>query len=117
MIIGTMHAIKKISWNGLVFFMIHDWCKVDCCISSIAGNELGYVSQEDWYQITGDAIRTHGGSVLLSKYENSPSKLVTSVFSDKSWKIWKFNKVPDGFWDDSTNQKHFMEWLGTNTKA
>lgn len=77
------------------------------------GGELGYKEYEDWYNISFEEIRKYGGSELLQKYYfGSPRKLVTSLYPDFNWKTWKFNKVPNGYWDKLQNQKKFMDWLG-----
>lgn len=79
----------------------------------IIGVELGYKNYEDWYNISKEDIIQHGGRVLVNKYHfGSPRKLVTSIYPNYNWKMWKFNKVPDGYWHDMKHQRNFMDWLG-----
>jgi hypothetical protein len=67
---------------------------------------------EDWYKISRDNIEKNGGSTLLSKYGNSPCKLVMALYPNHQWLVWKFEIVPKGFWEIKENQKKFMDWIG-----
>jgi hypothetical protein len=51
-----------------------------------------------------------GGSGLLSRYNGSPSLLLSSVYPDYDWLPWKFSICPRNYWNDLTNQRKFMEW-------
>jgi hypothetical protein len=62
------------------------------------GKQLGFKTMEDWYNITRKDIMDNGGATLLLKHRGSPSKLVTSVYSDHEWMIWKFQRVAKGTW-------------------
>src|SRR5688500_257370 len=55
----------------------------------------------------------HGGSSLIDKYDGSPSKLITSIYSELEWNCWQFKMIPRGLWDDTRNQQEFMNWLAT----
>lgn len=82
-----------------------------------AGVKLGYRNFEDWYKISQDDIFKHGGGPLILKhYSNSPCKLITSTYLNYDWKMWKFSKVPEGFWDQMENHERFVDWLGINYK-
>jgi hypothetical protein len=75
------------------------------------GGQLQFKHWEDWYSVTQSAIEQHGGASLLRMYDDSPPLLITSVFSEHAWLIWRFQVVPKGFWQDEKNQRKFMEWL------
>jgi hypothetical protein len=32
------------------------------------------------------------------------------MFPDYNWLPWKFEKSPQGFWENSENRKKFMNW-------
>src|SRR4051812_46748803 len=68
-------------------------------------------SMEDWYKITREDIVANGGSTLLSKYRDSPFKLITSTYPDHEWLPWKFQNVPKGYWADKSNERKFLDWL------
>jgi hypothetical protein len=51
-----------------------------------------------------------GGSFLNSKYNGSPSQLLAEIYPDYNWLPWKFGKCPQKFWDDTKNQRKFMDW-------
>lgn len=77
------------------------------------GNELGYKTLEDWYNITYDLIYTNGGSVLLSKfYSNSPLEILKKIYPQFKWLGWKFSSAPNNFWDNIENVKEYGYWLG-----
>ena len=44
------------------------------------GKQLGFKQMNDWYNITSKKIIENGGSGLLNKYGNSPSKLIMSIY-------------------------------------
>lgn len=44
------------------------------------GEKLNIKDFSDWYSITSEQIKNHGGDGLLRRYGGSPSKLLTSVF-------------------------------------
>lgn len=46
---------------------------------------------------------------LLSLYEDSHVKLLQKVFPDYDWKVWKFEHVPNKYWQSKENQKVFFE--------
>ncbi len=57
-----------------------------------------------------DIMKLGGGGLLYSVYNNSPSLLVSTVYSEYEWLPWKFTFVPQNFWNDLKNQKLFMNW-------
>src|SRR4051812_34176998 len=77
-------------------------------------DEFGLKSMEDWYNITSKHILESGGSSLLTKYSDSPSKILQTLYPNFSWKIWNFNRVPHDYWDEVENQKTFVDWLGNH---
>ena len=58
------------------------------------GEQLGYKSLEDWYQITTKIIHDKGGITLLEKYGGSPSNMVISVYNEHEWMIWRVMLIP-----------------------
>jgi len=73
--------------------------------------QLKFHHQEDWYKINAAHFRQNRGRGLLEKYDWSPSKVVTSVYSDNKWQIWRFDNVPKGYWDHKDNQLEYLNWL------
>jgi len=76
------------------------------------GEELGYTTMEDWYELTHKNLVNNYGNGLLAQYCNSPSKVVIELFPDYKWIPWKFNTAPNGFWKNRENRKKYMVWLG-----
>ena len=58
-----------------------------------------------------DLLHNHGGS-LIKNFNNSPIKLITSVYPNQNWLPWKFNQAPKGYWNDENNVKQYINWLG-----
>jgi hypothetical protein len=76
------------------------------------GKKLGYIVMDDWYKITPEDILQRKGSYLLRKYGGSPLKALQFVYPDHEWLLWRFVRVPTGFWDKEENQRKFFEWVG-----
>ncbi len=78
-------------------------------------------TEEDWYHVTYHKLFQHGGAGILQQYNNSPSKLITTLFPQYleslvlwlhrrfHWDLTKFSHVPKGFWNSLVNQRKFME--------
>jgi hypothetical protein len=73
---------------------------------SWAGKQLNIKNMSDWYHVSQKDLRSLGGSGLLSKYNSSPSLLITTVYAEHEWLPWKF---PLSSWNED-NQKKFMVW-------
>jgi hypothetical protein len=73
--------------------------------------QLGIRRTEDWYKVTGRAIRQFDGG-LLSQLGDSPVALVKDYLPDYEWKEWLFPTVPNEFWDQPLNRWRYMHWLG-----
>jgi very-short-patch-repair endonuclease len=80
------------------------------------GNVLGYTEPEQWYNISKNKIVDNHGSGMLIKHDNSPILFVKTVvkliYVDYEWLEWKFQRVPQNYWDDINNHKIYAEWLG-----
>ena len=71
-----------------------------------------FKSMDDWYNVSQKDITNCGAYGLLIKYNNSVLKLVRSSFPKHEWIVWKFNSVPNGYWNNVTHQRKFLDWLG-----
>lgn len=76
------------------------------------GKHLQFNKMEDWYKVTSTDFIKNGGKTLLNRFEGSPPKVITSVFPDHKWYMWKFGTVPMRYWEERENQKKYLEWLG-----
>jgi hypothetical protein len=47
---------------------------------------------------------------ILTRYDNSISKALKDVYPCTDWLSWKFDPLPDGYWDRIENQLDFMDW-------
>eukprot|EP01114_Cavostelium_apophysatum_P021582 TRINITY_DN7577_c0_g1_i1.p1 TRINITY_DN7577_c0_g1~~TRINITY_DN7577_c0_g1_i1.p1 ORF type:complete len:631 (-),score=127.68 TRINITY_DN7577_c0_g1_i1:279-2171(-) len=75
------------------------------------GKHLNFEKIDDWYQISREQIEEFGGAGLLQYYNGSPVALVTSLIPDHDWKMWRFKRVPNNFWQDENNVREYLRWL------
>eukprot|EP01114_Cavostelium_apophysatum_P014087 TRINITY_DN3560_c0_g1_i1.p1 TRINITY_DN3560_c0_g1~~TRINITY_DN3560_c0_g1_i1.p1 ORF type:complete len:697 (-),score=96.12 TRINITY_DN3560_c0_g1_i1:32-2122(-) len=76
--------------------------------------KLKLKSMEDWYAVTQEQIQERGGGSLLSHFQRSPGRAITSVYPDYKWNPAKFrtlNTRPRNFWSDLSNQRNFFDSL------
>eukprot|EP01118_Nematostelium_gracile_P009458 TRINITY_DN3194_c0_g2_i1.p1 TRINITY_DN3194_c0_g2~~TRINITY_DN3194_c0_g2_i1.p1 ORF type:complete len:313 (+),score=53.49 TRINITY_DN3194_c0_g2_i1:151-1089(+) len=79
--------------------------------------ELHIEKMEDWYSVTAAQIREKGGAGLLRlRYEDSPSKMITSIFKEHQWNLSEFGKRR-GIWDHQQSHKDFLDHLAQKLKV
>jgi len=76
------------------------------------GERLGYNNKDDWYGITATAIKDNYGGGLLDSFDDSPHKLLESVFPDYKLLVWLFIRAPQGIWKKADIRKEYVLWLG-----
>jgi hypothetical protein len=52
------------------------------------------------------------GARLVSKYNGSMYKLMSSVYPEYEWLPWRFVKSPHNFFVDNKNKRDFLDWAG-----
>jgi hypothetical protein len=65
---------------------------------------------EEWYKPEIPDMVRLWGFTLLEKYYGSLRRLMTSLFPEYDWHPWRFDSVPQGFWDNLENQRR-LEWI------
>ena len=45
-------------------------------------------------------------------FNGSPAQMLINLHPQHAWLPWKFNSLPKNYWDDKTNQRNYMNWLG-----
>lgn len=60
--------------------------------------ELNIKSFEDWYTVKWSTFREKGAAGILMRYKDSAIHALASIYPEHKWRIWKFERVPDGFW-------------------
>ena len=77
------------------------------------GKHLGYITWEDWYQITQQHIKDfYGGGLLIHYYNDSPVKFVMDVYPEHNWKAYKFRQCSKKYWDPISNRIEYANYLG-----
>ena len=96
--IWKFHQVPKGFWdnpqNQLDFF---NWLSQD----------LKITKWEDWYTIKLSDIKDRGGTTLMaSHFNDSIFKALKTIYPNEfNWEIWRFSKVPSGYWDNVENQR------------
>ena len=67
-------------------------------------------SFEDWGVVTNSMICEAGGRSLFTIYTTLFNALVT-VFPEKKWDVFNFQKLPAGYWESEENIIGFLERL------
>src|SRR4051794_40530017 len=80
---------------------------------------------DQWYGIQVFDIGDMGGTGMLTYYNNSMIKLLSSVypgsiftyeetyhlFTEYKWKGWLFRNVSGDFWKEKENQREYLDYL------
>lgn len=48
---------------------------------------------------------------MLKIYGESPSQAVMKIYNLHKWESWKFQRVPKGLWNDTSEVEKFLEWV------
>jgi hypothetical protein len=56
------------------------------------------------------------GAGWLKNASVSLHELLSTAYPQHEWLPWKFDQVPNYFWDDIQNQKKFLNWMGKQLK-
>jgi len=77
-------------------------------------SKLGIKKLDDWYTLRAEDVFKIGGYALINeKYGGSLVKALLAVFPEYNWQIWKFDKVPKGYWEVKENQKKYFDLLAS----
>jgi hypothetical protein len=68
------------------------------------------------YSLKKDDLFEHNIDGLSNYYKLSPIKMVTSIFPEFNWKIWKFQMTPMRYWEDDKNKIDYLKWLESEFK-
>ncbi len=69
-------------------------------------NTLNIVTPSGWDEVTSALLRKHGGGSLLQKYDNSMTRLFSTVY--RGYK-WRYSYLPRGHWNNLATQRSFMD--------
>jgi hypothetical protein len=88
------------------------------------GKQLIVKDLSDWYHVTvkvnkvteklclcfKDFFEKGGAGLLASRYNNSLSSMLASVYPEYDWLPWRFERAPKGVWEEPGSVKKFMDW-------
>ena len=73
------------------------------------GSRLGFTSREDWYNLRYKQVHdNYGGGLLAHYYNNSPSVMVRTIYTDYDFLPWKFAKAPEYLGKDEEALKEIL---------
>ena len=84
--------------------------------------ELNFTQLNDWYKMpikvrsTPTVIKPKEypklfqGDRFEKEFNASPTQLLSHAYPEHEWLPWKFEKCPNGFWNDVDNQRAFLTW-------
>jgi len=76
------------------------------------GVQLGYVRGDDWYQLTAQLVRSHGGERLLARYRNgSVAALLRDLLPELALLPWRFVNVGRRYWRSVDHRSEYVQWL------
>lgn len=75
--------------------------------------KMNVQTQDDWYRITQQHICDLGGSALLVLYNGSVLQMLRVLYPEFSWQPWRFNHVPQGYWEERKHQRQALDQLAT----
>lgn len=77
------------------------------------GHKLRFGRLHDWYRLTyEDMARRHGSGVAGVYWRSSPVCAVMECFPNYDWQEWFFIQVPRAFWQNQSNRRRYLRWLG-----
>lgn len=80
------------------------------------GIGLGIKKMEDWYKVRAADIPSES-TLLHNHYGRSLVKALMTIYPEHDWIVWKFDKVPVGYWNDMNHRRKFMDWVGSELKV
>ena len=63
------------------------------------------------YNLKKDDLFDYNIDGLSNYYKFSPIRMITSIFPEFDWKIWKFQMTPMGYWEDDNNKAEYLKWF------
>jgi len=77
------------------------------------GRKLGFQDGDidRWYKVSHKVFHDNGGSGLLALYKNSLPDLLTRVYPDHDWAIWKFERRPGQALNDPDSLKGLLAFV------
>lgn len=71
----------------------------------ILASELHIKNWKDWYGITQQHVRAHGGSKLLEHFSGSLVRMLQTFYPYYAWIPWKFHKMQHSYWENNIQQQ------------
>jgi hypothetical protein len=73
-------------------------------------NDMSIQIPDNWYNISKQTIIHHNGIQLLDCFDNV-YQMVTILYPDYDWHVWKFDHLPLEWWNNKQNQRKYLDWF------
>lgn len=111
---AVVNILSEFTWYPWKFRQLPKfwYTKMEHCLDFLSwfANEVGYKTQEDWYNINEKILLKNYGVGILSQYNFSPCEIVMNCFADKIWHPWSFKSVSRDHWKNPNNCLNFLLW-------
>ena len=78
-------------------------------------HKLNIRTMNDWYDVTRDQLLQAGATrLLMDTFSGSIVSMLLTAYPNYNWELMKFPQIPEHFWNKLTNQRKFLDWLGTH---
>jgi len=76
------------------------------------GALFGYTLLEHWFKVTANDFSEHYGDTLLRRNNGSIYQIIATNYPNFEWKPWLFARACNRFWEDLSNQREYLSWVG-----
>jgi len=66
---------------------------------------------DGFYHLSNRKVQELGGAGLLAKFGGSLVEALKSAYPERTFHVWRFDKVPVGFWSDESHVQEYLKWL------
>jgi hypothetical protein len=76
------------------------------------GEVLSIDKMEDWYRVSSVEFIKHNGRGLIgTTYRQQMIYGLLELYPDYPWQVWRFPRVPKGYWKPLQHQRNYFDWL------
>lgn len=109
------YALPEYSWNEWMFEHVPNgfWKNRDNIRKYIdwLAVELGFETQDDFYKLKPDHIRSNGGSGIMHSQDLNVFQILQDAYPEFTWLPWKLNPLPQKYWHEASNHRKYMDWV------
>jgi hypothetical protein len=112
-------AYPELTWYAWKFHVTSMGCwnskeNIVLFVKYVEDNE-GMKLPTDWYSHTGNTVMKYEGGegLLTNRFKGSLTRLLSVVYPDEPWKMYKFHQAPQNYWDSIENVNNYLKDLSS----